>query len=232
MSKILAALKFLLLTSACFALISLGLLFQQARVLVQKSELDMNRLVPQVRTLLTTAQTTLDVAAWKVNGDGGSPQHPHLGPYDGILTKVYKDTKDLHQLEFNVSQQQLALYKQLNQDGPELMNKLKSSAGHLDATLAELPATVIQLRATLHGLQLDEESVQMILDDPELVRSLKHIEASSEHVEELTKALADTMKLVEFKVDQQVHPSKKARALGALLTALKSAYYLSFLVTK
>jgi hypothetical protein len=154
--------------------------------LTPKKALDVegiNGLVPKVNTLLTSVQTGVDVAAWKINGDGGSPDHPHTGPYDGILTQLYKNEKTIHKTIFDAQTEQLKLYAQLNQDSPALFLKLNSSAGHLDDTLKELPSAVVEARTTITNIgalvvtlnQMGLDIDSNLIKDPEVKESLAQV---------------------------------------------------------
>ncbi len=181
-----------------------------------------NNLVPQVKNLLASAQTDVDVAAWKINGDGGSPEHPHTGSYDGILTQLYKNEKTIHKTIFDVDQEQLKLYRQLNADSPALFLKLNSSAGHLDDTLKQFPDTVIETRLTIEdigklvttlnkmGIDLDEH----LIKDPEVKEAL--VQAAG-FLKELNLT-AEDVRLIMDKVqnDYTAPRTKKGWALVVL----------------
>jgi len=181
-----------------------------------------NSLVPKLNTLLTSVQTGVDVASWKINGDGGSPDHPHTGSYDGILTQLYKNEKTIHKTIFDVDQEQLKLYKQLNTDSPIVLGGFKSSVGYLNDTLKEMPSTVIQARtaitnigtlvATLNtmGVDLDEN----LLKDKDIQEVLKQVAALLVQL----KLTAEDVRLIMDKVqhDYTAPRTKKGWALVVL----------------
>lgn len=175
---------------------------------------------PLVALNALIAQVTADeqIAAWKVNGDGGSPQHPGKGHYDGILTKVYKDIKDLHSIEYNLNTEQMTLYQQLNRDSPELLASLKRSANNLDLTTAEMPSLI-------RALKKDIEDLDAVIGDPEIKKSLKDLEGTAAGTQEFMVHLNGIITDVQGKIHESTHPTKKQKALSALLGSLKVLYY-------
>jgi hypothetical protein len=171
-----------------------------------------------INALVSQIAVDEQIAAWKVNGDGGSPQHPHSGPYDGILTKAYKDIKDLHSIEYNLNTEQMTLYQQLNRDSPELLASLKRSANNLDLTTAEIPGLI----KSLHS-RIDE--LGEVIADPDIKKALKDLEGTAAGTQEFMVHLNGIITDVQGKIHESTHPTKKQRALSALLVSLKALYY-------
>lgn len=221
--------------AAIFALVCVGLAgwsakktldqFSDTGKTAQNLTSDLNQKIkdspnPLIAINALVGQIAVDeqIAAWKVNGDGGSPQNPHRGPYDGILTKVYKDIKDLHAIEYNLNTEQMTLYQQLNRDSPELLASLKHSANNLDLTTAEMP----RLIKSLHS-RIDE--LGQVIADPDIKKALKDLEGTAEGTQEFMVHLNGIITDVEGRVHESTHPSKKQRALSGLLNLLKVLYY-------
>jgi uncharacterized protein YoxC len=171
-----------------------------------------------LNSLIARIAVDEEVAAWKVNGDGGSPQHPGKGHYDGILTKVYKDLNTAHTLEFNANREQLKFYESLNTAAPGIIQNVHEATGNLNDSLKEMPGLI-------RALKKDIEDLDAVINDPEIKAALRDLEGTAAGTQEFMVKLNAIMEDIRGKIHQSTHPTKKQRALGALLESLKVLYY-------
>jgi uncharacterized protein YoxC len=192
------------------------------------------------KTLRGDGHTFISNLDVQINGSEGDEKHK--GKVEGLLPQTRAFIRDSRTDAVAFYKQEAAYSKSLNAKTEIVFGNVQSVLNMANGKMVSLDVAGISqdTRLLLQALTTDANHAAQLIDslrkgiedldktiaDPEIHKALVDLAATAAGTQEFMVKLNAIMEDIRGKIHESTHPSKKQRALSALLGSLKAVYYL------